>query len=153
MGGSRAFVAIELTSREGYQVRGVEAGVLGVDRNEHLDDVIFGEPVEDHGRYGERLLTEAVDVGVQGEEAVLAVDGAQDPLSLRHFQAADRTAILDRFEPDDAALTALARERARSVQDALLANTELNPERVFMTSERSGAAGEREKVRMEMKLE
>ncbi len=63
------------------------------------------------------------------------------------------SALLDRFEPDDAALTALARERARSVQDALLANTELSPERVFITAERTEGKAEAGTVRMEMKLE
>ncbi|MBB6095106.1 uncharacterized protein involved in outer membrane biogenesis [Povalibacter uvarum] len=63
------------------------------------------------------------------------------------------SALLDRFKPDDAALTALARERARSVQDALLANTELNPERVFITAERTEGKSEAGTVRMEMKLE
>ncbi len=57
------------------------------------------------------------------------------------------------MQPDDAALTALAQQRARAVQDALLANTELNPERVFITAERSEGKTESNLVRMEMKLE
>jgi hypothetical protein len=62
-------------------------------------------------------------------------------------------ALLAHLRPDDAGLDALARERARAVQDALLANAALNPERVFITNERSGAASESGLVRMEMKLE
>jgi hypothetical protein len=62
-------------------------------------------------------------------------------------------ALLQRFKPDDAALSSLARERARTVQDALLANSELNPERVFITSERNEGKPAGEQVRMEMKLE
>jgi hypothetical protein len=61
--------------------------------------------------------------------------------------------LLERMKPDDAALTALAQQRARAVQDALLANTELNPERVFITAERSEGKKESNGVRMEMKLE
>jgi hypothetical protein len=62
-------------------------------------------------------------------------------------------ALLQRFKPDDAALSSLARERARTVQDALLANSELNPERVFITSERNEGKPAGEQVRMDMKLE
>lgn len=61
--------------------------------------------------------------------------------------------LLDRFKPDDAALTALAQQRARAVQDTLLANTELSPERVFITAERSEGKTESNQVRMELKLE
>ncbi len=61
--------------------------------------------------------------------------------------------LLDRFKPDDAALTALAQKRARAVQDTLLANTELSPERVFITAERSEGKTQSEQVRMELKLE
>ncbi|MFC4314445.1 DUF748 domain-containing protein [Steroidobacter flavus] len=62
-------------------------------------------------------------------------------------------ALLDRMKPDDAALTALAQQRARAVQDTLLANTELNPERVFITAERSEGKSDSNQVRMELKLE
>jgi hypothetical protein len=62
-------------------------------------------------------------------------------------------ALLQQLRPDDAALTALAQQRARTVQDALLKHTELNPERVFITSERTEGKPENGAVRMEMKLE
>lgn len=61
--------------------------------------------------------------------------------------------LMERMRPDDAALTALAQQRARAVQDTLLANTELNPERVFITAERSEGKSESHLVRMELKLE
>ncbi|WP_161965901.1 DUF748 domain-containing protein [Steroidobacter cummioxidans] len=61
--------------------------------------------------------------------------------------------LIDRLKPDDAALTALAQQRARAVQDTLLANTELNPERVFITTQRSEGKAEDHQVRMELKLE
>lgn len=62
-------------------------------------------------------------------------------------------ALLERMQPDDAALTELGRQRARAVQDALLANTELNPERVFITAERAEGTSQNDAVRMEMHLE
>ncbi|HMN45808.1 MAG TPA: DUF748 domain-containing protein [Povalibacter sp.] len=68
------------------------------------------------------------------------------------IQFLDRS-LLERLQPDDAALTELGRQRARAVQDALLVNTELNPERVFITSERSEGKSQNESVRMEMQLE
>ncbi|HWK73205.1 MAG TPA: DUF748 domain-containing protein [Povalibacter sp.] len=61
--------------------------------------------------------------------------------------------LLQQLRPDDSALTALAQQRARAVQDALLANTELNPERVFITAERTEGKPQDATVRMEMKLE
>lgn len=61
--------------------------------------------------------------------------------------------LLERLRPDDAVLTALAQQRARAVQDTLLANTELNPERVFITAERTEGKTESNLVRMELKLE
>lgn len=64
-----------------------------------------------------------------------------------------RHAMLEKLQPDPAALTALAQQRARAVQDALLANQELNPERVFITGERTEGKADAGKVRMEMKLE
>ncbi len=62
-------------------------------------------------------------------------------------------ALLEHLQPDDAALTELGRQRARAVQDTLLANTELNPERVFITAERTEGKSQNNVVRMEMKLE
>jgi hypothetical protein len=61
--------------------------------------------------------------------------------------------LLERMVPDDAALTTLAQQRARAVQEALLANTELSPERVFITAERSEGKSEASLIRMELKLE
>jgi hypothetical protein len=62
-------------------------------------------------------------------------------------------AVLDRLKPEGAVLETLARERARAIQDALLANQQLSPERVFMTSERKDPAAQDGHVRLEMKLE
>jgi hypothetical protein len=62
-------------------------------------------------------------------------------------------ALLAELRPDAAALDELARRRARAVQEALLTNTGLNPERVFITNELSGSGNQSGAVRMEMKLE
>jgi hypothetical protein len=72
--------------------------MLRIDRHEHLDDVILGEAIEDDRRDGEALVAEALDVGVQREQAMLAVDGAKDPLALRDLQEAERRVGLDRLE-------------------------------------------------------
>jgi hypothetical protein len=61
--------------------------------------------------------------------------------------------LIDRLRPDDAALTALAQQRGRAVQDTLLANKELSPERVFITAQRSEGKAQDHRVRMELKLE
>jgi hypothetical protein len=47
----------------------------------------------------------------------------------------------------------LARQRAQVVQSTLLANQELSPERVFITTDRQGTPGDGDSVRMELKLE
>jgi hypothetical protein len=57
------------------------------------------------------------------------------------------------MQPDQARLDALARERAQAVQAALLANTAIDPQRLFITTDRKGAATPEGAVRMEMKLE
>ena len=89
-----AFVAVQLPARQRDEVRRVQPRVLRVDRDEHLDDVIVGEAVENHRRHGERLVAEMLDVGVQREQPMLAVDRAQDAFAFRHFERADRRARL-----------------------------------------------------------
>ena len=46
----------------------------------------------------EVLALEAIDVGVQREQAVLAVDRAQDAFALRHFQNADARVVVGRLK-------------------------------------------------------
>ena len=82
-------IAIELPAGERDEMRRVQPRVLGVDGDEHLHDVIFGQTIEDHRRHVERLLAELFDVAVQREQPVLAVDGAEDALSLRHLEEAE----------------------------------------------------------------
>jgi hypothetical protein len=62
-------------------------------------------------------------------------------------------ALLDKLKPDQSALDALARQRAQAVRTAVLANTEVHPARVFITTDRSAAVPSPGIVRMEMKLE
>ena len=86
VGRGEVLVAIQLAPGERHQVRRVQPRVLGVDRDEHLDDVIFRQAIEDHRRHREALVAEALDVGVQREQAVLAVDRAEDAFALRHLE-------------------------------------------------------------------
>jgi uncharacterized protein involved in outer membrane biogenesis len=62
-------------------------------------------------------------------------------------------AMLAKLQPDPSALDALARDRARAVQAALLTNTGIEPERIFITTDRKAAATPEGAVRMELKLE
>ena len=93
-----SFVPVQLAARQADEVRCVEPRVLGVDRHEHLDDVVLGQPVENDGGHGELVALNVLEVGVQRQQPVLAVDGAQDALTLRHLQAAHRGPGLDGFE-------------------------------------------------------
>ena len=90
MRGGKIVIAIELPSGERDEMRRVEPRVLRVDRDEHLDDVIFGKPVEDHRRHRERLAAEVLHAGVERKQPVLAVDRAQNPLAFGHFQDPER---------------------------------------------------------------
>jgi len=60
--------------------------------------------------------------------------------------------LLPQFAPTTAQRDALGLARAQAVQSAVLANTELKPERVFLTNQVSGG-GAPGTVRMELKLE
>ena len=64
-----------------------------------------------------------------------------------------QAAMLERLKPAPAALEALGKQRAGAVRDALLANKELKPERVFLVSKAVGAAPAAGSVRLEMELE
>jgi uncharacterized protein involved in outer membrane biogenesis len=64
-----------------------------------------------------------------------------------------QSALLDHLKPTPAALDALGQQRAAAVRNALLANKELNPERVFIVVKPMEAAPSASAVRMEMKLE
>ena len=61
--------------------------------------------------------------------------------------------LLETLQPDSPALEALARQRAQAVQSAILANTAVAPERLFITTDRSAALAADGRVRMELKLE
>jgi uncharacterized protein involved in outer membrane biogenesis len=61
--------------------------------------------------------------------------------------------LLEGMQPDQPTLEALARQRAQAVQTAVLANTAVAPERVFITTERGASLANDGRVRMELKLE
>ncbi|MFL6573419.1 MAG: DUF748 domain-containing protein [Burkholderiales bacterium] len=63
-----------------------------------------------------------------------------------------QSALLDHLKPTPATLDALGQQRAAAVRDALLANKDLSPERIFIVSKPMEAES-KGSVRMEMKLE
>jgi hypothetical protein len=63
--------------------------VLRVDRDKHLHDVIFGQAIEDDRWHTEVFARKPIDVGVQCEQSVLAVNRPQDAFALGHFQNSD----------------------------------------------------------------
>ncbi len=73
--------------------------MLGVDGHEDLDDVIFGQSIENDRRHVEDVEAELLDVVVEREQAMLAVDGAQDALTLGDLQDAEaRPVVAQRLE-------------------------------------------------------
>ena len=91
-------VLVQLAAGEADEVRRVQSRVLGVDGDEHLDDVVFRQSIENDGRDGELLVLHVVDIRVQRQETMLPVDGPKDPFPFGHLQTSDRGAGLDRFE-------------------------------------------------------
>ena len=61
--------------------------------------------------------------------------------------------LVEGLRPDQPTLETLARQRAQAVQAAVLGNTEVAPERVFITTDRSAGLSSDGAVRMELKLE
>jgi hypothetical protein len=63
--------------------------------------------------------------------------------------------LLKTLKPDAVALDSLARQRANAVQAAVLANTALDAQRVFLTNEQAkkSETASVHAVRMEMELE
>ncbi len=61
--------------------------------------------------------------------------------------------LLESLQPDQPTLDTLARQRAQAVQAAVLANTAVAPERLFITTERDASRANDGSVRMELKLE
>ena len=96
--GREVLVAIELAARQADQMRRIQSRVLRVDRDEHLHDMIFRQTVEDDGRHRKVFALKAVDVGMQREQPVLAVDCAQDPFALRHLQHSQPPIVARRLE-------------------------------------------------------
>jgi hypothetical protein len=61
--------------------------------------------------------------------------------------------LLKTLQPNASTLDSLARQRATTVQAAVLANRELDPQRVFLTSDPVKGTGSGRMIRMEMLLE
>ena len=95
-----ALVAVELAAGQTDEVRRVETRVFRVDRDEHLHDVIFGQTVEDDRRHREVFFAESIDVGVQRQQPVLAVDRAQNAFALGHLQRAHARSLVRRLEDE-----------------------------------------------------
>ena len=84
-------IAIELPAGKRDQGDGLSRHC--VDRHEHLHDMVFGQLVEDDGWHRERVGPERVERRMEGEQPVLAIDGAQGALTfLCTFSV---TALLD----------------------------------------------------------
>jgi hypothetical protein len=112
------------------------------------------DPPDDEAKRERLKLLE--DIYEQGTKAAAEyppetlIEGKPDVAARLRFL---ESTLLERLRPDDAMLTALAQERASTVRDVLLANTELSPERVFITAERVEGKPVSDAVRMELKLE
>src|SRR3979409_679808 len=79
-------------------MRRIQARMLGVDGDEHLYDVIFRQAIEDDCRHTEVLALEALDVGMKREKTMLAVDGSQNPFTLRHLENAQARVFARRLK-------------------------------------------------------
>jgi len=135
-----------ITSEDGDALaRAALASKLPEPLPEPVDDAAKRKRVAEYEKLYKQLLKAAPEY----PEATKTEQGVDLDARFKFLE----DALLQQLRPDDAALAALAQQRARAVQDALLAHTELNPERVFITSERTEGKPENGAVRMEMKLE
>lgn len=97
---------------------------------------------------------EALHLELHGQKAVYPPETAADKNSERAAQIAWlEQAVAPRLAPNEAALEALAAERARAVQMLLLASPDIAPERLFLTSRRAATLSESGQVRMELGLQ
>ena len=78
-------------------------------------------------------------------------DGQEHRLERAHLLDRDASARRSAAGPTDA--RRVGRQRAQAVQSAVLANTAVSPERLFITTERSASLATDGRVRMELKLE
>ena len=107
------------------------------------------QPLDEDAQRGRLEALEAVYVAQLGEPPEYPAEKASPEARIDWLQAA----LLERLKPAPAALEELARSRAQAVRAALLANSELAPERVFIVANPAEAAIAGGLVRMEMKLE
>src|SRR5436309_1557304 len=91
-------VRVELAAGQADDVRRIQARVLGVDRDEELDDLTGVERIEEHRRHLDGHVLARLRQRVQGQETVLAVEHAQDPVLLRNLEQAEVVLAGDRGE-------------------------------------------------------
>ena len=88
VGRREVFVAVEPAPGQRHQVRRIQLGVLAVDRDEELDDLVGRQVVEDDRRNLEVLEVVLFGELVEREEAVLPVEGPQDAGLIRQLERA-----------------------------------------------------------------
>ena len=60
-------------------MRGVQPRVFRIDRDKHLNDVVFRQAIENDRRDRELLVLHVLDVGVQRQQPMLSVNGPKNP--------------------------------------------------------------------------
>ena len=98
--------------------------------------------------YHQKFNAEPEYPGEQGGKTT----NANDPNAAAAHVSWLEQQLLPQFQPTPDQRNALGRARADAAQNALLANKELQPERVFLT-ERETGGGPDGQVRMELKLQ
>src|SRR5881397_3536748 len=82
-------VGVEAPPGQADQVRRVQLGVLGVDGDEQLHHLVRRQAIEDHGRHLYVLGLPGLDELMERQQAVLAVEGAQNTLFGRDLEHAE----------------------------------------------------------------
>ena len=88
-----------------------------------------------------------------GAPPAFPADAAMDPTAVETNIAFVQQALREKTPVAPASREALARSRAAAVQTAILANTQVDPQRVFLSERQSGALDMAGNARMELKLE
>ncbi len=136
-----------LTSRD---AEGVAQAALDA----KLPDDAKSPPTDDKSKKARLELLEKIYAESTGKRVEYPAEVTKDKEKQLDAQLESvHTQLLAALRPTDDQLTMLGRRRARAVQEALLSNTELSADRIFITADGKEPKFEHDRVQMEMKLE
>lgn len=131
-----------------------DAALIEAALKQTLDPVLAAIPADAPDGAARRLAAFSTVYQQQtGAPPAFPMDAAMDPTAVESNLAFVEKALREKIPVPPDAREALARARADAVQAAILANTGVDPQRVFRSERQSGALDMAGNARMELKLE